>query len=366
MRVLLVEPYCGGSHRAWAEGYARHSSHEVSLLTLEGRWWKWRMRGAALTLGKEAAERAADEGPPDLVVATDMLDLPAFLGFTRGRLGGVPAVLYMHESQLGYPVAPRAEPDLSYAFTNWLSAAAADRVFFNSRFHLGQFFDELPRLLRHFPDHSHEPHLEEVRARCEVLPVGVDLRRLDGDREVDGGPPVVLWNQRWEHDKAPEEFFAALEVLAADGVPFRVVVCGENVRQFPEEFVAARQRLGERLLHMGYAPDPEYVRWLHRADVVVSCARQEFFGVAVVEAVYAGAFPVLPARLSYPELIPAELHRHCLYEEGGLVERLRWAITHAEEARRLATRLRPAMTGFDWSTLAPDYDSRWAGVAAGR
>ncbi len=143
-------------------------------------------------------------------------------------------------------------------------------------------------------------------------------------------------------------------------------MCGENVRQFPEEFVAARQRLGERLLHMGYAPDPEYVRWLHRADVVVSCARQEFFGVAVVEAVYAGAFPVLPARLSYPELIPAELHRHCLYEEGGLVERLRWAITHAEEARRLATRLRPAMAGFDWSTLAPDYDSRWAGVAAGR
>ncbi len=63
-------------------------------------------------------------------------------------------------------------------------------------------------------------------------------------------------------------------------------------------------------------------------------------------------------------MIPAELHRHCLYEEGGLVERLRWAITHPGEARRLATRLRVAMARFDWSAVAPQYDARLEGVAA--
>ena len=31
--VLLVEPYFGGSHRAWAEGYAHHSRHRVRLVT---------------------------------------------------------------------------------------------------------------------------------------------------------------------------------------------------------------------------------------------------------------------------------------------------------------------------------------------
>ena len=40
MKVLLIEPYYGGSHRAWAEGYAAHSSHGLTLLTLPARFWK--------------------------------------------------------------------------------------------------------------------------------------------------------------------------------------------------------------------------------------------------------------------------------------------------------------------------------------
>jgi hypothetical protein len=37
MRVLLVEPYYGGSHRAWADGYVEHSRHDVKLVTHEAR-----------------------------------------------------------------------------------------------------------------------------------------------------------------------------------------------------------------------------------------------------------------------------------------------------------------------------------------
>jgi len=33
-RILLLSPYHGGSHRAWAEGYAHASAHAVELLTL--------------------------------------------------------------------------------------------------------------------------------------------------------------------------------------------------------------------------------------------------------------------------------------------------------------------------------------------
>ncbi len=46
MNILLLEPYFGGSHRAWAEGYARHSGHRIDLLTLPASFWKWRMQGA--------------------------------------------------------------------------------------------------------------------------------------------------------------------------------------------------------------------------------------------------------------------------------------------------------------------------------
>ena len=38
MRILLIEPYCGGSHKAWAEGYVAHSRHDVALLALPARF----------------------------------------------------------------------------------------------------------------------------------------------------------------------------------------------------------------------------------------------------------------------------------------------------------------------------------------
>ncbi|NIN36236.1 MAG: DUF3524 domain-containing protein, partial [Gammaproteobacteria bacterium] len=45
MKICLVEPFCTGSHAAWAEEYAHYSRHDVELLTLSGRYWKWRMHG---------------------------------------------------------------------------------------------------------------------------------------------------------------------------------------------------------------------------------------------------------------------------------------------------------------------------------
>ncbi len=364
MHVLLCEPYFTGSHRAWAEGYARHSRHRVTLLTHAGRFWKWRMQGAALTLAQAARSLVARDGPPDLLLATDMLHLPAFLGFTRRFLGDPPVALYMHENQLTYPPPPGTKPDLTYAMINWLSMAAADRIFFNSAYHRAVFFEALPRLLKHFPDYTHTPLIEAVVARCEVLPVGVDLRRLDGpcpDRA--DGPTVILWNQRWEYDKDPATFFAALYRLADEGLPFRLILAGENFRRSPQEFEEARRRMADRLLHFGYAEPEVYPCLLRQADVVVSTARQEFFGVAVVEAIYAGAFPVLPRRLTYPDLIPPAYHDRCLYDDlEGLVTRLRWAVTHRERARAIARALRPIVASFDWAELAPRYDERLAAL----
>ena len=57
---------------------------------------------------------------------------------------------------------------------------------------------------------------------------------------------------------------------------------------------------------MGYIDSKrEYWEWLHKADWVLSTADHEFFGIAVVEALFAGCLPWLPERLSYRELLPA-------------------------------------------------------------
>jgi glycosyltransferase involved in cell wall biosynthesis len=361
MKIWLVEPYLTGSHQAWAEGYQAHSRHQVRLLSLPGRFWKWRMQGGAITLARKAA--SIDE-LPDLILASDMLNLPVFLALSGGRLVGVPVALYFHENQLTYPLPPGEKRDLHFGFINLASALRSDAVFFNSTHHRTEFLDELPRLLKHFPDYTELWVLEALRAKAQVLPVGLDLARFDACRPTQAktGRALVLWNHRWEYDKDPPAFFRALYALAEEGLDFGVILLGESFRNQPAEFLEANQRLGERIVHYGYAEDPAaYARLLWQADIVVSTAIHEFFGAAVAEACYCGCFPVLPRRLSYPELIPSELHAACLYDDfEGLVARLRRAILDVAGVR--ACSLHGHMARYDWQQMAPEYDERLEGV----
>jgi glycosyltransferase involved in cell wall biosynthesis len=174
---------------------------------------------------------------------------------------------------------------------------------------------------------------------------------------------LIVWNQRWEYDKDPVTFFRALDVLAARGTAFDVALAGSNVRQMPAEFEAARERLGSRVVHYGRADAVTYARLLWRADVVVSTAIHEFFGIAIVEAMYCRCFPVLPRLLAYPEVLPDAYHADCLYENlDGLVERLGWALTHPERTRQIARDLSAATARFDWKTMAPQYDAVMASL----
>ena len=380
VNILVIEPYYGGSHKAWADGYAAHSCHDLTLLTLPARFWKWRMQGGAPTLAEQASRLGFR---PDLILASDMLNLGVFLGLARGFLRDVPSVLYCHENQLTDPLPPGERRDLTYGMMNWLSMLAADRVFFNSRFHLEDWFEELPRLLKHFPDCTHIHRIPEVQAKAGVLPVGCDLARFDLDAPASKSPaaelveqpgasreilhaalpPLILWNQRWEYDKAPEVFFTALYALAEKGAEFRVALAGRNYRQAAPEFEAARKRLGDRVVHYGYADAAKYGLLVRKADIVASTAIHEFFGIAIIEAIYGGCFPVLPNRLSYPELIPPRYHEDCLYENvDGLVERLSWAISHPDRASALAAGLRSAVRCFDWTRMAPRYDQAMLAV----
>jgi glycosyltransferase involved in cell wall biosynthesis len=380
VNVTLVSPYHGGSHAAWANGYREASEHGVELLSLPARFWKWRMHGGAVTLARRFMAQAAR---PDLILATSMLDLATFLALTRSRTSRTPAVLYMHENQLTYPLPEdptigamrrqQGERDQHYAFINFTSMLAAERVLFNSRYHLESWFGALPAFLKHFPEHNELESAQRLRAKSEVLPVGIDTEALDRERPrrsdesgAEGGSaPLVVWNQRWEYDKNPSEFFHALFELAEEGVPFRVALCGERFRQQPVEFEAASERLGDRIEHTGFVERSRYARLLWDASVTISTAHHEFFGIAILEAIYCGTFPLLPDRLSYPELLPRAARERCLYSDREeLVERLREALLHANEAGRFTREvLVPHVAKYSWTQLAPAYDEALAAAA---
>ena len=183
---------------------------------------------------------------------------------------------------------------------------------------------------------------------------------------VPGDPlaPLVLWNQRWDHDKNPKAVLDALIQLADAGVAFRVALVGENKRVDPREFIEARSYLGERVVAYGFLDRLDYVELLGRADVVVSAADHEFFGIAVVEAMAAGCVPVLPARQSYPELVGAWADG-ALYPDAGLRTRLRDVLVDIESWRARVAGLDGAIRRFDWRTVVHDYDDRLDSLVAG-
>ncbi|MFO7539072.1 MAG: DUF3524 domain-containing protein, partial [Chloroflexota bacterium] len=108
MRILIISPYHSGSHQAWAEGYQQYSRHEVLLLTLPGRFWKWRMHGSAVTLARLYRDHYA-AAPPDVILGTDMLDLSTFLALTRDLTH------YLREAWKHISEADKTHPDEAMA-----------------------------------------------------------------------------------------------------------------------------------------------------------------------------------------------------------------------------------------------------------
>ena len=130
-RIALVEPYFGGSHRAWAEGYATHSQHEVEVFGLPATHWKWRLQGGHVSLAPSIGSSTDTRGRFDGVMASSMTNVAALMGLCRGSLGGARVAVYMHENQLTFPWSARDRPDLTYAMINWTSMLAADVVLWN-------------------------------------------------------------------------------------------------------------------------------------------------------------------------------------------------------------------------------------------
>lgn len=363
MRVVVVEPYYGGSHRAWADGYAAASTHDVTLLTLPARFWKWRMHGAFLTLAAMLEANVQEHGLPDVIVVSSMLDVAAFAGAIRSSAPGVPIVVYFHESQFTYPLSPADRTDLTYAMKNWSSAAVADLVVFNSQYHRSLFADAAHRFLNAFPEFTHTHLVPSVIDASIVLPVGVDVGPLVTSEPRREGTPMVLWNHRWEHDKGPEELLAIVTGLIERDVDFTMAMCGEVFVSVPETYDTIVDRLGDRLVHRGWIEADGYRELLLGSSVVLSTALQEFFGVSVVEGIAAGAHPVLPDRLVFPERVAALAAdpTASLYDTPSAAVDL----IEAALGRPADPTLRASTRRYDWSRVGPAYDRAFSVLAGG-
>jgi glycosyltransferase involved in cell wall biosynthesis len=320
MRILLIEPFMGESHKAWAEGYALHSQHDVQVMGLPGRHWKWRMHGAAETFARMYHEAQL---APDLILATDMLDVAGFLALTRDRTATTPIAVYFHENQLAYPWSPsdpdpQLQRDHHYGYINYRSALVADRVLWNSAYNQTSFLAGLDKLLRAFPDHQELGNVDLIRQKSTVLPLGMAFHPTDARRSASTEPPLIIWNHRWEYDKGPDLFFETLMTLADEGIAFRLAVLGRSYNKTPSIFAEARERLQDRIVHWGFVESGvHYHALLAQGDLLPVTSQQDFFGASIVEAMHHGCMPLLPDALAYPAHIPLAFQPALLYQSAA-------------------------------------------------
>ena len=302
--ILAFESFDGGSHKQFRETITRYSSHDWTWITRPPRAWKWRMTIGAQEMVDEMTRQEIRK--PDCIFATSLVDVAALRSALKRGWRDLPIVLYMHENQVAYPTDDAR--DASFALTNLQSVLAADLTIFNSKWNLDSFIEGITSLLEHANDCALGDIEERIRGVSTVSWVPVEVPEEDSrvlHNSDMSGPTTVVWPHRWEHDKGPDELLElAREYTKA--LNLRWIILGEQFRETPESLVTFQSEFADQIDHCGFVNSKrDYWKWLHKADWVLSTATHEFFGIAVVEALFAGCLPWLPQRLSYKELLPA-------------------------------------------------------------
>jgi len=315
LEILYIEPFYTGSHKKWIDSYKKYSKHNIQILSLPGKKWKWRMHGGAITLAEMYNELNKKF---DLIICSDMLNLPVFKTLCN-NIESTKTVMYFHENQLSYPWSPLDKDlilkrDLHYHYINYTSSLISDYNYFNSDYHLKSYISGLTKYLKKMPDLRNEHTIENIANKSSSIPIGCDIeapKNITNQKQ-----PIILWNHRWEYDKNPELFFKTLFTLKNKKIKFKLIVLGEKYNEYPDIFNIAQKKLNNEIIHFGYCGShDEYIKWLKKANILPVTSNQDFFGISIVEAVTYGSYPILPKRLTYPELFDYINNKNLFYQD---------------------------------------------------
>ena len=250
-----------------------------------------------------------------------MVDLATLKGL-HPRLAAVPSLYYFHENQFAYPLNDNQVASVEPMMVQLYGALAADQLLFNSNFNRDSFLQGVADLLQRFPDNVPHGISDRLSAKCAVLPLMIDAidNQLTGDAQIKNSK-LILWNHRWEYDKAPQIFSDALVKLKHRGVEFELALLGPRPAKKPACLLEIEQNLNGCIIANGRLPRDEYIDYVSRASIVVSTAIHEYQGLSVMEAVSAGAVPLVPDALCYREQYPEE-YRYQQGDSDALSERL--------------------------------------------
>jgi len=315
--IWLLSAYRSQSHAAWAD-WLTQTFTEINWCTLElpGRHFRWRIRGNPLSWLHKLPEEK-----PDLILATSMVDLATIKGL-HPRLANIPVIYYFHENQFDYPTSKLQHDSVDPQMVQLYGAIAADKIVFNSNYNRETFLAGIDKLLQMLPDEVPDNITNDLRQKSTILPVVIKPIESKNNKV----PNLILWNHRWEYDKAPDIFADALIRLNNSGVNFNLALLGERANKTPDALQKIEINLADKIIINGKVNKKEYQHYLSQSSIVVSSAIHEFQGLAIMEAVSAGAVPLVPDDLCYPEQY-AEQYRYKPNDSASLAEKLQYFLT---------------------------------------
>jgi len=328
--VLIIEPFYGGSHKQlidFLQSLLKDNFH-IHLYTLPAKKWHWRARTSALYFAQNIPELqnfpVIDANNRDTtyinitkayLFCSSVLNLTELISVRQDIAEACKGkkIIYFHENQVTYPIQPtsiKGERDFQYGYNQVLSALSADKVLFNSKYNLTTFTENIKSLFQIQPDFR--PSISDLQSKITkkacAMYFPLNISPPDGSVGKVNDVLHIVWPHRWEHDKNPIDFFQCLIKLHYENYKFTLSVLGEQFTDVPNIFSEAKNVLSAEIKHFGRLEiRKDYLSVLRNADVVVSTANHEFFGVAVIEAAICGCYPLVPNRLVYPEIFDSSI-----------------------------------------------------------
>ena len=366
MNILYVEPYYSGSHKTWIDSYKEYSKNNIEIISLPGKKWKWRMHGGAVSLGNQFNELNQRF---DLIICSDMLNLPVFKSLCNKNIQNSKFAMYFHENQLSYPWSPndkdiQEKRDYHYAFINYTSSLISDYNFFNSSYHFNSYIKELKKYLKKMPDFRNINSIDEIADKSDVLYIGCDLKNIyEKFSNKEKKDPIILWNHRWEYDKNPELFFRTLFKIKEKNIKFSLIIVGKKYSQYPQIFDEANIKLKDEIIFNGYCESrQEYISKIRQSNILPVTSNQDFFGISIMEAICAGNYPVLPERLTYPELFDIENNHDIFYKNDKEFERKLIQVIENINNFNIAKLQQELLDKFDWNRMSFEYDKLFKSI----
>ena len=310
--ILLLSAYRSNSHAAWAD-WLIDTFHEFEWIKLElpGRHFRWRIRGNPLSWLNKIPQKK-----PDLILATSMVDLATLKGL-HSQLSNIPCIYYFHENQFSYPTSKQQHDSVDPQMVQLYGALAADKLLFNSNYNQQSFLNGVDKLLNLLPDEVPENVNSLLKNKSEILPVVI----TEIDKKSIKDPKLILWNHRWEYDKAPQVFADALHKLNKIDTNFKLALLGDRPIKKPASLIQIEREFSDKIIVNSKVSKQDYANYLSLSSLVVSTAIHEFQGLSMLEAVSAGAVPIVPDDLCYKEQYASDL-RYKAGDSSALSEKL--------------------------------------------